>query len=101
MIHKKKLRPYAPVDFVCDVCRKEFKSDVAYSPDRDPDRLSETYCVGCVDKRFLKKTGRVHLFSARVGKEWIKQLKAIAREEKLHYNELLERALTCYDKHRK
>jgi hypothetical protein len=53
-----------------------------------------------LDKRTLKKTGRIHLFATRVKKEWIEQLKSIAYEERLHYNELLEKALECYEKHR-
>ena len=54
-----------------------------------------------LDKRTLKKTGRVHLFATRVKKEWIEQLKSIAYEERRHYNEVLEKALECYSKHRK
>ena len=54
-----------------------------------------------IDKRSLKKTGRVHLFAIRVKKEWIERLKAIAYEERKHYNEVLEEALECYSKHRK
>ena len=54
-----------------------------------------------LDKRSLKKTGRVHLFATRVKKEWIEQLKSIAYEERKHYNEILEKALECYEKHRK
>ena len=54
-----------------------------------------------LDKRTLKKTGRVHLFATRVKKEWIEQLKTIAYEERKHYNEVLEKALECYEKHRK
>ncbi|RHZ37596.1 hypothetical protein [endosymbiont GvMRE of Glomus versiforme] len=53
-----------------------------------------------LDKRTLKKTGRVHLFATRMKKEWIEQLKSIAYKERLHYNELLEKALKCYEKHR-
>ena len=54
-----------------------------------------------LDKRSLRKTGRVHLFATRVKKEWIERLKAIAYEERKHYNEVLEEALECYSKHRK
>ena len=54
-----------------------------------------------IDKRTLKKTGRTVLFGTRVKQEWIKKLKDIAYEERLHYNETLEKALECYDKHRK
>ena len=99
---KRKLNPYAPADFNCDNCQKEFKNAVAYSPDLNPDQLTETYCISCVDRRTLKaNTGRDTIFSARVKKEWIKQLKSIAREEKRYYSEVLERALRCYDEHRK
>ena len=67
---KKKLNPYAPVDFTCDNCQKEFKNAVAYSPALNSDQLTETYCNGCVDKRTLKNnTGRNTIFSARVKKE--------------------------------
>ena len=54
-----------------------------------------------LDKRTLKKTGRVHLFATRVKKEWIEQLKSIAYEERLKYVEVLEKALECYIKHQK
>lgn len=54
-----------------------------------------------LDKRSLKKTGRTVLFGTRVKQEWIEKLKSIAYEERLHYNETLEKALNCYDKHRK
>ena len=54
-----------------------------------------------IDKRTLKKTGRVHLFATRVKKEWIEQLKSIAYEERRHYNEVLEKALECYERERK
>jgi len=54
-----------------------------------------------LDKRTLKKTGRVHLFATRVKKEWIEQLKSIAYEERKHYNEVLEKALECYERERK
>lgn len=54
-----------------------------------------------LDKRSLKKTGRIHLFATRVKKEWIEQLKGIAYEERKHYNEVLEKALECYEKHRR
>ena len=54
-----------------------------------------------IDKRTLKKTGRIHLFATRVKKEWIEQLKSIAYEERRHYNEVLEKALECYERERK
>ena len=53
-----------------------------------------------LDKRTLKKTGRTVLFGTRVKQEWIEKLKSIAYEERLHYNETLEKALDCYEKHR-
>lgn len=54
-----------------------------------------------IDKRTLKKTGRTVLFGTRVKQEWITKLKDIAYEERLHYNETLEKALECYEKHRR
>ena len=65
------------------------------------DEISENTQSLNIDKRTLKKTGRVHLFATRVKKEWIEQLKSIAYEERRHYNEVLEKALECYSKHRK
>jgi hypothetical protein len=49
-----------------------------------------------IDKRTLKRTGRVHLFATRVKKEWITQLKSIAYEDRLKYVEVLEKALEAY-----
>ena len=54
-----------------------------------------------VDKRTLKKTGRVHLFGTRVKKEWLTKLKQISYDERLKYVEVLEKALDCYEKHKK
>ena len=65
------------------------------------DEVSENTQSLNLDKRTLKRTGRVHLFATRVKKEWIEQLKSIAYEERKHYNEVLERALECYEKDRK
>lgn len=65
------------------------------------DEISENTQSLNIDKRTLKKTGRIHLFATRVKKEWIEQLKSIAYEERKHYNEVLEKALECYEKHRK
>ena len=65
------------------------------------DEASENTQSLNLDKRTLRKTGRVHLFATRVKKEWIEQLKSIAYEERKHYNEVLEKALECYSKHRK
>jgi hypothetical protein len=64
------------------------------------DEISENTQSLNIDKRTLKKTGRIHLFATRVKKEWIEQLKSIAYEERKHYNEVLEKALECYSKHR-
>jgi len=65
------------------------------------DEISENTQSLNIDKRTLKKTGRVHLFATRVKKEWIDHLKSIAYEERKHYNEVLEKALECYGKQRK
>ena len=54
-----------------------------------------------IDKRTLRKTNRIHQFNTSVSKEWIKNLKDIAYEERLKYVEVLEKALECYIKHRK
>lgn len=53
-----------------------------------------------LDGRSLRKTGRVHLFATRMKKEWIERLKEIAYEERKHYNEILEKALKCYERER-
>jgi predicted DNA-binding ribbon-helix-helix protein len=53
------------------------------------------------DKRTLNKTGRIHQLGTRVRKEFLKKLRKIARQEKLKYVEVLERALDCYEAHRK
>lgn len=65
------------------------------------DEISENTKSLEIDKRTLKKTGRTVLFGTRVKQEWLTKLKSIAYEERLHYNETLEKALECYDKHRK
>ena len=54
-----------------------------------------------IDKRTLRKTGRVKQFNTSVSEEWMEKLKAISYEERLKYVEVLERALECYEKHRK
>ena len=127
-MNQNQLYPHSHQDFICNKCQKKFYNETTYSPIQESDFLVETYCSNCLekkskakktwgaapihetteniqslnlDKRTLKKTGRVHLFATRVRKEWIKQLKAIAYEERLHYNEVLEKALECYEKHRK
>ena len=54
-----------------------------------------------VDKRTLRKTGRTEQFATRVSKEWLVKIKEIAAQEKLKNVEVLEKALECYEKHRK
>ena len=54
-----------------------------------------------IDKRTLTKTGRTYQLGTRVKKEFLKQLKSIAYEERLKLVEVLEKALECYEKHRK
>jgi len=65
------------------------------------DEISDNTQSLNLDKRSLRKTGRVHLFATRVKKEWIERLKAIAYEERKHYNEVLEKALESYERERK
>lgn len=50
-----------------------------------------------IDKRTLRKTGRVYQFNTAVSKEWLAKLKQISYEERLKYVEVLEKALECYD----
>lgn len=127
-MYQNKLYPHYHQDFICNKCQKRFYNETTYSLTQDSGFLAETYCSNClekkpktkrtwglvplhetteniqslnIDKRTLKKTGRIHLFATRVKKEWIEQLKAIAYEERLHYNEVLEKALECYENHRK
>ena len=71
MIKKQKLTPHAPIDFICDKCQREFKSDIAYSPSLNPEQLTETYCVSCVNKakRNLDGTGRNTIFAVRTKEE--------------------------------
>jgi len=54
-----------------------------------------------IDKRTLTKTGRTYQLGTRVKKEFLEQLKSIAYEERLKMVEVLEKALECYEKHRK
>lgn len=54
-----------------------------------------------IDKRTLRKTGRIHQFNTGVSKEWLEKLKQISYEERLKYVEVLEKALKCYERHRK
>ena len=54
-----------------------------------------------IDKRTLRKTGRIKQFNTSVSEEWMERLKQISYEERLKYVEVLEKALESYDKHRK
>jgi hypothetical protein len=54
-----------------------------------------------VDKRTLRKTGRTEQFATRVSPEWLEKIKEIAEKENLKLVEVLERALECYERHRK
>ena len=54
-----------------------------------------------IDKRTLRKTGRVKQFNTSVSEEWMERLKKIAYEERLRYVEVLEKALECYERERK
>ena len=57
-----------------------------------------------IDKRSWRKNGRTEQLGTRVKKEWLTDLKKIAREERLNYVEVLEDALACYKdcgKHRR
>jgi len=54
-----------------------------------------------IDKRTLTRTGRTYQLGTRVKKEFLEQLKSIAYEERLKIVEVLEKALECYEKHRK
>jgi hypothetical protein len=65
------------------------------------DEISENTKSLEIDKRTLRKTGRTVLFGTRVKQEWVNKLKSIAHEERMRYNETLEKALDCYDKHRR
>jgi hypothetical protein len=66
-----------------------------------PTETSENLRSLEIDKRTLRKTNRIHQFNTSVSKEWMEKLKAISYEERLKYVEVLEKALECYEKHRK
>ena len=66
-----------------------------------PQEASENLRSLEIDKRTLRKTGRIKQFNTSVSEEWMEKLKAISYEERLKYVEVLERALECYEKHRK
>src|SRR5215469_8589575 len=51
-----------------------------------------------IDKRTLRKTGRIHQFNTAVSQEFLSKLKQIAYQERLKYVEVLEQALDCYEK---
>ena len=100
-------------DFTCDNCRVRFYEKTAYSVARNWGDFDyyPTYCINCVkanenqpkkpDKRTLNKTGRIHQFGTRVRKDFLKKLKKLARQEKLKYVEVLERALDYYGERNK
>lgn len=54
-----------------------------------------------IDKRTLRKTGRIKQFNTSVSEEWMERLKQISYDERLKYVEVLEKALESYDKQRK
>ena len=66
-----------------------------------PQEASENLRSLEIDKRTLRKTGRIKQFNTSVSEEWMEKLKAISYEERLKYVEVLEKALECYDKQRK
>jgi hypothetical protein len=66
-----------------------------------PTEASENLRSLEIDKRTLRKTGRIKQFNTSVSEEWMEKLKAISYEERLKYVEILEKALECYSKHRK
>jgi hypothetical protein len=66
-----------------------------------PLEASENLTSLNIDRRSLTKTGRVYQLGTRVRKDFLEKLKAIAYEERLKYVEVLEKALQCYEKHRK
>lgn len=102
---------FSKVNFGCDKCHGEFKQKTAYSIAQNWEEFEagyRTYCFNCAaiitkerqpkkaDKRTLNKTGRIHQLATRVRKEFLKKLKKIARQEKLKYVEVLEKALDYY-----
>ncbi len=109
----KTFNSFPRVDFDCDRCGKEFEEETAYSVANNWEEFNHypTLCFPCwkvfrqeaksqnllkPDKRTLNKTGRIHQFGTRVRKEFLKKLKKLARQEKLKYVEVLERALDYY-----
>jgi len=63
--------------------------------------VSENLSSLNIDKRTLTKTGRTYQLGTRVKEEFLERLKNIAYEERLKIVEVLEKALECYEKHRK
>jgi len=84
---------------------KEEKKQTSRKKTKDfglpPQEASENLRSLEIDKRTLRKTGRTKQFNTGVSEEWLKKLKTISYEERLKYVEVLERALECYEKHRK
>lgn len=66
-----------------------------------PQEASENLRSLEIDKRTLRKTGRIKQFNTSVSEEWLERLKKIAYEERLRYVEVLERALESYENQRK
>jgi hypothetical protein len=84
---------------------KEEKKQASKKKTKDfglpPQEASENLHSLEIDKRTLRKTGRVKQFNTSVSEEWVEKLKSISYKERLKYVEVLERALECYNKHRK
>jgi len=83
--------------------KEEKKQSISRKKDfgTPPQEASENLRSLEIDKRTLRKTGRIKQFNTSVSEEWMEKLKAISYEERLKYVEVLERALECYSKHRK
>src|SRR5437764_15031859 len=65
-----------------------------------PQEASENLRSLEIDKKTLRKTGRVRQFNTSVSQEWLEKVKKIAYEERLKYVEVLEKALEIYEKQR-
>lgn len=111
----KTFNPFPKVDFDCDRCGEEFEEETAYSVANNWEEFNNypTLCFACwkivrreakpqilpkPDKRTLNKTGRIHQLGTRVRKDFLKKLRKLARQEKLKYVEVLEKALDCYER---
>lgn len=66
-----------------------------------PTETSENLRSLEIDKRTLRKTGRIHQFNTAVSKEWLEKLKQISYEERLKYVEVLEKALEIYEREKR